>query len=226
MILVTGDTHIPIDVSKLNMKNFIHQKYLNRDDYLVILGDFGGIWFGDKKDKWWLDWFQRKNFTTLIIDGNHENFNLLNSYPIEIWNGGKVHKIRDNVFHLMRGQVFEIDGNKIFTMGGASSIDKMFRKKDISYWEEELPSQEELAEALDNLEKYNFEVDYIFTHTCSRRVKYQMGYYDTDILNSFFDYLEDALKYKHWYFGHFHRDKNFDKNKTCVYNQIKLIKKY
>lgn len=57
------------------------------------------------------------------MDGNYENFDRLYSYPVEEWHGGKVYKIRNSVIHLMCGQVFEIDGKKIFTIGGARSHD-------------------------------------------------------------------------------------------------------
>lgn len=39
--------------------------------------------------------------TVLFIDGNHENFEQLNSYPLDVWNGGKVHSIDSNLIHLM-----------------------------------------------------------------------------------------------------------------------------
>lgn len=55
--------------------------------------------------------------------GNHENFDRLYQYPVEDWHSGKVHKIRESVLHLMRGQVFEIEEKKIFSFGGASSHD-------------------------------------------------------------------------------------------------------
>jgi hypothetical protein len=47
----------------------------------------------------------------------------LNAYPVEEWHGGKVHKIRPSVIHLMRGQVYELQGKKFFTFGGAQSHD-------------------------------------------------------------------------------------------------------
>ena len=73
---------------------------------------------------WWsLDWLNEKNSTTLFVDGNHENFTRLYNYPVEEWHGGKVHKIRDSVLHLMRGEIFEINDKKIFTFGGAKSHD-------------------------------------------------------------------------------------------------------
>ena len=70
-----------------------------------------------------MDWLEGKPFTTLFVDGNHENFDRLYAYPVEEWHGGKVHKIRPSVIHMMRGQVFAIDGKSVFTFGGASSHD-------------------------------------------------------------------------------------------------------
>ena len=119
MIFVTGDTHIPIDISKLNSKNFPQQKELTKNDYVIICGDFGGVWYGNKKDDYWLDWLEEKSFTTLFIDGNHENFAALSQYDECSWNGGKVQFIRPSVIHLMRGYVFDLEGMKIFAMGGA-----------------------------------------------------------------------------------------------------------
>ena len=124
MIYITGDCHA--DFTKFNMENFPEQKEMTKDDYVIICGDLGGVWMKDEeseKEKWWLDWLERKSFTTLFVDGNHENFDRLYSYPVEEWNGGKVHRIRPSVIHLMRGQVFTVEGKKIFAFGGAISHD-------------------------------------------------------------------------------------------------------
>jgi len=43
MIFITGDTHIPTDVQKLNSERFPEQKELTERDYLIICGDFGGV---------------------------------------------------------------------------------------------------------------------------------------------------------------------------------------
>ena len=53
----------------------------------------------------------------LFIDVNHENFEKLNSYPVETWCGGKVHKNHNNVIHLMRGEVYCVEENTIFVVG-------------------------------------------------------------------------------------------------------------
>ncbi len=127
MIFLTGDTHGMIDIQKLATKKFPIQKELNKCDYVIVLGDFGLVWDNSKADKYWLDWLNNKSFTTLFLDGNHENFDLLKLYPVEEWNGGKIQKVRESIIHLMRGQIYTIDWLSIFTMGGAASIDKKYR---------------------------------------------------------------------------------------------------
>ena len=164
-IYITGDTHIPYDVTKLTTKAFPEQKKLTKNDYVLICGDFGGVWTGPGgSDDFWLRWFKRKRFTTLFVDGNHENFSLLNQYPVELWNGGKVHRVTDHVIHLMRGQLFTLDGCKIFTMGGGASGDVEFRTEGVSWWPEELPSDEEYEEARRNLDAHGWAIDYVLTH--------------------------------------------------------------
>lgn len=122
MIFVTGDTHG--EPKRLNTENFPEQKELCREDYVIICGDFGLVFAEDKESKtetWWLNWLEDKNFTTLFVDGNHENFDRLNAMPEEEWQGGRVHKLREHVIHLMRGEMYRIDGADVFAFGGARS---------------------------------------------------------------------------------------------------------
>ena len=62
------------------------------------------MWDGTEEEQKLLDWYNDKPWTTLFCDGNHDNFDLLSKHPVEEWNGGKVHRIRPKVLHLMRGQ--------------------------------------------------------------------------------------------------------------------------
>ena len=58
-------------------QNFPEQKEMTKDDYVIICGDFGGIWSVDalnREERWLLDWLEEKPFTTLFVDGNHEYF--------------------------------------------------------------------------------------------------------------------------------------------------------
>ena len=138
MIYITGDTHQNIDISKLNTKNFPEQKELTKSDYVIICGDFGMVWNNSKEEMYWRKWLEKKNFTTLFIDGNHENYELLNEFPVIEKFGGKVQEIGKDIFHLMRGEIYTIDGKTFFCMGGAESTDKVYRIEHISWWKEEI----------------------------------------------------------------------------------------
>jgi len=217
-IYITGDTHGMVDWEKLNTRKLPDQKHMDPGrDFLIVAGDFAGVWDGGDYDAYVQKVYNKRKFTTLFIDGNHENHDLLDKYPVEEWNGGKVHKISDHIIHLMRGQVFEIDGIKFFTMGGAESTDKDLRKEGESWWAREMPSDEEYEEALRNLEVVNFKVDIVITHCAPE------GYIGNHLagkvirsrnrLTEFFDSLitEHGLEFNHWYFGHYHRDLDWDR---------------
>lgn len=246
-IFVTGDCHRQF--SKLNKKNFAIQSELDKNDYVIICGDFGGIWEREgesKEEKWWLNWLNERLFTTLFIDGNHENFERLQEYPVEEWHGGKIHRIRPSLVHLMRGQVFDIAGKKIFTFGGASSHDIQdgilelddlnykekkkqmdliganYRINHLSWWKEEMPSREEMDEGLLNLKKYDNSVDYIITHCCPSSIQEKFGneLWKVDSLTDYFEKIRKDCKFQKWYFGHYHEDRNMSEREILLYHQV------
>ncbi|MBP5372773.1 MAG: metallophosphoesterase [Clostridia bacterium] len=224
MIFVTGDTHGQYDFYKLNI---LAERYpdLSRSDYVIIAGDFGGVWSETTLESD-LKPYTDLPFTVLFVDGNHENFDLLNAYPVEVWKGGKVHRIADNIIHLMRGQVFKIDGKTFFTFGGATSIDKYMRREGSSWWRYEVPTDADIVEANRNLEKVGFKVDYIITHSCDEKALYypplststfQKGVFPE---NKILSYFEESVEYEHWFFGHYHLDGSLTKKKTVLYQDI------
>ena len=224
-IYITGDTHAPIDIQKLSISAFPQGEDLTKDDMLIICGDCGLVWNNSSEELECRHWVNARPFTTLFVDGNHENFTLLNRFKISEWNGGKVHFITDSVIHLMRGQVYSINGVKFFTMGGANSIDKMSRKRNISWWPEEMPSKAEYNEAIRNLEKHDYTVDYIITHAAPDSIMSQFfPKHDDELeLNRFLEYIKNNAQYKHWYFGHLHFDMNIDNKHTVLYEKIALL---
>ena len=226
MFYVTGDTHGKHSICKLNHECFPQQELLSREDYVAVAGDFGLVFHGNSKEAELLDWLQNKNFTTLFVDGNHENFRLLNSYPVTEWHGGKVHMIRPNVIHLMRGQVFNICDKTVFTFGGAKSIDKMYRIEGISWWPEELPSNAEQEEGLANLDKVDWKVDYVITHGCSSEdhsavlANHGLVEYDEyDTINKYLSTVKSKLSYNKWFCGHYHFDEVVN-GVNFLYNDI------
>lgn len=249
MIYITGDTHSEFG-DRFSVANFPEQKYMTKKDYVIICGDFGGIWDAgteSKQEKWWLDWLEEKNFTLLFVDGNHENYDRLYEYPVMEWQGGKVHVIRPHVLHLMRGQVFELEGKKIFTFGGASSHDisggilekddpdykkkkkhlddigALYRVNHISWWKQELASEAEMEEGRNNLKANNYEVDYIITHCCSNSTQNCLAdeyLYSTDIQTVYLEEIKNSTNYKKWFFGHYHNNVNVNKKELLIYEQI------
>lgn len=245
MIYVTGDIHG--DPRRFSSDIFPEGKSLTKEDYVIILGDFGLVWGIEEtpQEKYWLNWLNDKPWTTLFIDGNHENYDRLATYPVEEWNGGKVQKIRPSVIHLMRGQIFDLQGYSFFVIGGASSHDiddgileigdprikdwskdrfKMFRINHLSWWKEELPSSAELEEGLKNLKEHHYKVDYILSHCTSVGVQLDMGFYDHDILNEYLEAVMGEVNYRMAYFGHYHKDYYCPFHRAeCLYYTIRRI---
>lgn len=220
MLFVCGDTHGDIDFGKLTSKRF-DSKHLTKQDYVLICGDFGGVWDKGGSDNYIQNFYNNKPWTTLFVDGNHENHDALDEYPVSLWNGGKVHMISDSIIHLMRGQVYTIDGRKVFTMGGAKSIDKIFRIEGLSWWAREIPSREEEEEALANLRSNQYCVDYIFTHCASRKTQEKLNpEFENDDVTVFLDTIEGLVDFRHWFFGHYHVDSNVDEKHTALYDNV------
>ena len=249
MVFITGDCHG--DWSRFSSEAFPEQKHMTKDDFVIVCGDFG-LWHDNKTERWWLKWLESKKFTILFVDGNHENFDRLYSDEFETVNfhGGKAHKIRDNVFHLMRGHIFELCGKKFFAFGGASchdiddgildindfaceedfydtvkkfeKQDKMYRINHISWWKEELPTQEEMDLGLKTLKQNNNEVDFIVTHCCPQSIseKFSEGLYKSDIITQYFDFINENINFKKWFFGHYHNDAKIEDNYIMLYEQI------
>lgn len=239
MIYITGDTHS--DFSRFTEENFPIQSEMTEDDYVIICGDFGGVWTFEgesSREKELLDWLDNKNFTTLFVDGNHENYTRLYNYPIEEWKGGKVHKIRDSVLHLMRGEIFDIDNKKIFAFGGAKSHDiqdgilnldeeekiyeyrkrgAYFRIRDFSWWDLELPIEEEIQNGISNLEKVNYKVDYVISPSIQELIN---PTYKRDILTDYLQQISEKCTFKRWYFGHYHDYKQVNSQFALLYENI------
>lgn len=217
-IFITGDTHGTIDFQKLTMRYFPIQKELNKSDILIVCGDGGLCWSGGDDDKWLQQWYEDKNFTTLIVDGNHENHVLISELPIIEKFGGKVHQISNSVFYAIRGEIYEINGKKILTCGGADSHDKEWRTEGKSWWPQEQISSADISHAIYNLEQNDFYVDYIISHTGGSEVCRQLGFAPT-VSDKRFDKILEVTKYDKHYLGHYHLNKLIDKSRI-VYNDI------
>lgn len=220
MIFITGDTHG--DRDRLSRW---HLRKLQEGDTLIICGDFGFLWDDSQAEQNFLQNLGKRKYNVCFIDGTHENFELLNNYEISQWNGGKVHKIYGNLYHLMRGQIFEIEGKKIFTMGGGESSDVDIRR-DVNAWsKDEIPTQEELLEGAENLEVANYDMDVIVTHEPPLKVKSFLNLNENEMLrvtalNAYFEELASNCKFKKWFFGSLHIDKYISGTHRAIFKDI------
>lgn len=169
------------------------------------------------------------------------------TYPVKEWHGGMVHEIRPHVLHMMRGEVFNIQGKKFFTFGGASSHDIsdgildyndedwreqakeleasgkwMYRVKDLTWWEEELPTDQEMQYGLDKLKENNNVVDYIITNSSPASVIALLGQglYEQDILTKYLENIRAETEYKYWFMGHMHVNSAINDKDMILYEQI------
>lgn len=254
MVHVTGDMHG--EFLRFNTSAFPEQRDMNKEDVVIICGDFGGIWRQKEgsEERYWLGWLDDKPFTTLFVDGNHENFTRLNSdeFPTVDLFGAEAQRIRPSIYRLLRGQVYEIQGKRFFTFGGASSHDtedgildpksfeskeafekeynrwymegRRFRVKGISWWPEEMPSEEEMERGIKALESVNHEVDYVITHCLPHDVAAVLSgcTFFPDRLTLYFNDLlnRGGLHFSRWMCGHYHCDRTVMGKFRVLYRDI------
>ena len=98
----------------------------------------------------------------------------------------------------------------------------MFRVKNISWWEEELPSEDEFKHAADNLDKYNYNVDFVITHCAPQSIAETLYHYPmkSDKLTIYFDELLGKINFRYWIFGHYHEDRKINDKFILLYDQI------
>ena len=220
MLYITGDTHgDPERLSKNELK------MLSDGDTLIVCGDFGFLWNDDKKEHKILNSLMKRRYNICFVDGTHENFSLLNKYPVKVWNGGNVHEVRPNILHLMRGQLFTIDGLTVFTMGGGESPDIDDRIDTASWDREEIPTQAELLLGAEKLDSVGCAVDIIVTHEPPSKIKGFLKLSETNqirvtALNAYFDELSANCRFNHWFFGSLHMDKYISTTHIGVFHSI------
>ncbi|MFI3202597.1 MAG: metallophosphoesterase [Eubacteriales bacterium] len=221
-IVICADTHTTLDIEKVQEYFRNTKQNFSKKDYLIICGDVGIGWENDTNEKEAREILRNLPVSVLFCDGNHEHIPHLNSYKAEEWNGGVVHVIEPGLIHLMRGQLYTLEGKMFFVFGGACSIDRDYQEEGTSWFREEVPSKEEYEEGWKNLERVNYQVDYIITHTGPYEIVKDMEKTNLEWKGTPEEILEmqeaikeqgiefqkmaDKVTFTKWYFGHFHED--------------------
>lgn len=213
-ITVTGDTHG--EYGRLAEIIRVMSKYDDSEKYLIVAGDFGYLFMDDFAENKILNEIQQQDFTVIVIPGNHENYKAFSQYKTVDFHGAKAHMVRENVFYIRRGEIFTLGGKNFFCMGGGYSVDRYMRRRDVSYWEEEMPTDDEYKYAVENLANFRKDgkkIDYIISHTAPESgllyLSKRHGIEELP-LNNFLEYIGQLLRdeYKTHFFGHLHIDKD------------------
>lgn len=133
-----------------------------------------------------------------------------------------------------------------FTMGGAKSHDTedgilepgapdferkllmlqrkpraRYRINHISWWAQEMPSEEEYAEARKNLAKVDWAVDYVITHCAPTSIALMENRHnEADPLTDFLQEVKERAHYHYWLFGHYHDNRAIDEKHILLWDQI------
>ena len=217
MLYVTGDIHA--DIRRLKGRA---AKQLKKGDILLVCGDFGFLWDGSPKELRLIYWLGKRHYQILFVEGTQDNIDLLSGYPEETLYGGQVRRVSGNCCQLLRGECYEIEGKRVFALGGGESTDMDIRVEGETWWSRELPSAEELAHARETLASLNQQVDYIITHSVAPTVnkfldREQM---QINLLLAFLNEISETVQFKRWYFGSCHLDKAIPPKYCAVYQEI------
>ncbi|MCL2089534.1 MAG: metallophosphoesterase [Oscillospiraceae bacterium] len=220
MIWITGDTHG--DLSEFKKRD---KKKLGKGDTLIICGDFGFVWDGSQKEQRALEWFAKRKYTVLFTEGCHEGYDLLEQYPIVEWSGGLVRRINDNLFQLMRGEIYDIDGKKVFAFGGGEVDEKEYLDALPDLYQKSQPSNQEIQNGIDNLAKIGNKVDLIVTHDVPTRLKGFINIEDNrySAIHVALEEFNKFCDFKLWYFGKYHSDKFIPPYYHGVFTKVNMV---
>ena len=246
-ILLSGDFHAN-ERNELNAitKIALIKKYQKKYDdikYHIILGDGGFLWPGnEKREEKNFKKLAERPFPVLSVIGNHEPILGILGHPdleeVDIGIGEKVIQIKKEapfVAYLKRGKIYNIENFKFLVLGGALSIDKEFRRPNLTWWENEYWSEDEKNELLLKLEKEKH-FDYVLTHTGPNRINRAINpYKPVFLIRKFFDEValfnekvDEMISCKQWFCGHWHTDvyhyeENLKRGYQYLYEKTALL---
>ena len=219
MIYITGDTHGEPERLKADAV-----RRLKKSDTLIVCGDFGFIWDGSEKEQSLLKKIGRMKPQILFVPGCHDNYDLLAKYPEVDFCGGKARQICGHLYELLRGQIYTIDGKKIFAFGGGISEDLTMREEGVSWWPQEAPEEAEYEAAISRLAEHDNTVDYIVTHDISSSIKQfiKMEQENVEIgkIHAFLNVIGKNVRFTAWFFGKYHMDKTIPPHYHALFQSV------
>lgn len=231
-IYITGDIH----GETKRITDFVKEKQTTLEDILIILGDVAFNYFLDERDFFRKEELKKLPITIFCIHGNHECRPYhISSYKEIPFYGGTVYQEKQypNLLFAKDGEIFYFNNKKYLVIGGAYSIDKYIRLTyGYHWWEDEQPSLEIRKKVEENLEKINWNIEGVFSHTCPLNTQpchlFLSGFSQNNVDASteiWLQELADKLSFQHWYFGHYHSNWKNGKYQLLFDDIIELTEK-
>lgn len=154
-ILFAGDFHGNLP----HVKHVIAAAKKTEANKIVQLGDFSFVWNGTDRLKKLQDELP-PSMDLYFLDGNHENFDLLEALGAT-QDADNFVQLAPNIFYLPRGFAWEWDGIRFMSIGGAYSVDKHSRTQGSSWWPQETIKFEDYERAIQK-----GPVDVLLSHDC------------------------------------------------------------
>lgn len=231
-VYLTADCHGEFG----HILKFYQKHKLTDKDTIVILGDSGINYFPNNND--YKNILLDMSCKIFCIHGNHEyRANKLPQYKRARYFGGEVYQEYNypNILFAKDGEIYDIENNKCMVIGGAYSVDKYYRlARGYSWHEDEQPDENIKNYCLRQLDKIDWKIDYMFTHTCPFNYEPKEWFLngldqstvDTST-ESWLQKIHDRLGFKIWYCGHFHGHKYDELGKIrFVYHDFVELGKY
>ena len=231
-IYITGDTHA-------DFKDLIRQAQrfdFTERDLLIILGDVGINYFGDLRDDKSKKTLEAVPCTILCIHGNHEmrptSPEIAEKYKKIEWHGDTAY-VEDNYPRFIMaedGSRYHINERDFLVIGGAYSVDKLYRLEYGYRWfKDEQLTEEEKDNIRKKVEKHGNKEDVILAHTCpynNRPVEcFMKDVNQSTVDNSMEHFLQeivDKIEYNALYCGHWHTEKQDGKVRIMFHDIIVL----
>lgn len=237
-IFITGDKHR--DFSRLI--RFCKKNKTTPADIIILLGDAGFNYYGDRRDIRLKRKLARIPVTLLCIHGNKENRpEHLPACRRKTFCGGPVYfeEKFPNILFARDCGIYVLGGREAIVLGGAHSVDRLFRREEgLPWWPDEVPGEETRKCFEEVMQKRNNKIDYIFTHTAplgyeptemfiaNKSGKKKKKTYRLDIdksLEKWLDTMEQKITYEKWFCGHYHTDKQTDRLELMFHRILPLL---
>lgn len=251
-VYVHGDIH----GSALEVKSCLSQiKNPRANDVIVVCGD-AGLEYGDSVQGSAKKAMKKFPGRWLVLRGNHDtrywrdHADDTEKWHVETMFGNEtlvqnkypnIHYAKDEGgIYTLQGCGNENNGVKCLFVPGAYSVDKFYRLRNhYPYEYEEQLDYKEFSNLYDMAIESKDEIDFVFAHTFPLKMEGKLSYLFMDgidqsevsknsekWLDTIMGTIENGKRFKHYFGGHYHDDRELDGKYTLLYHNTVELEDY